>query len=374
MRLLLLSLCCISSLSNADTYGLTAPGAAEDYSSGQTSGYGLIPTEFERSGSKRATRLDTYVANSPSNRAPSNGALNIGRGASATGYGPTKQRQPVSVGKPNMQHFAAGQASAQTTQRQGVSVGKPNTQHFAVQQASASRYSSGERVSRKQYDINVTGHRDLAQVMRAPIQFASAEPLKIRSLQAAGAPSTNRRASLQSLRTKVAAKPAAASGTKSVGPASLQGLKARLKKPKAAASDNSYALASAAKSVAAQPAPARPNLAKLKSKLKVKPTVPTQSIAKEAVSAEQLRNTTFITAKAPKKASAAEAGNSLLDSLTSALGVVDVKPWQKSKLAQQSMKKGGAIPSLAKFSGKVFISKEATRGGQGVAGGGCGCN
>ncbi|MCV6587613.1 MAG: DUF4266 domain-containing protein [Marinobacterium sp.] len=66
--------------------------------------------------------------------------------------------------------------------------------------------------------------------------------------------------------------------------------------------------------------------------------------------------------------------NGILDSVAQMLGAEPVKPWQKATLAEQAMKKGGAIPALSKFSQKVHISKEASRGGYGVAGGGCGCN
>jgi hypothetical protein len=50
-----------------------------------------------------------------------------------------------------------------------------------------------------------------------------------------------------------------------------------------------------------------------------------------------------------------------------------VKPWQKATLAEPAMSPGGVAPVLGKFANKVFISKEASLGGNGVAGGGCGC-
>jgi|GEM_PF-2818352 len=58
--------------------------------------------------------------------------------------------------------------------------------------------------------------------------------------------------------------------------------------------------------------------------------------------------------------------------INSSLGLKQVKPWQKAILAEPVMT-GGVAPTLAKFATKVFISKEATLGGNGVAGGGCGC-
>ncbi|MGR6872242.1 DUF4266 domain-containing protein [Pseudomonas sp. HK3] len=51
-----------------------------------------------------------------------------------------------------------------------------------------------------------------------------------------------------------------------------------------------------------------------------------------------------------------------------------VKPWQKSILAKATMKPGGLTPASEKFNQKIYSSKESSRGGLGVAGGGCGCN
>lgn len=51
----------------------------------------------------------------------------------------------------------------------------------------------------------------------------------------------------------------------------------------------------------------------------------------------------------------------------------EVKPWQKAKLAEPAMLPGGVAPVMKKFSSKIYISKAATLGGDGVAGGGCGC-
>ena len=51
----------------------------------------------------------------------------------------------------------------------------------------------------------------------------------------------------------------------------------------------------------------------------------------------------------------------------------DVKPWEKDILAQQDMQ----FPQdkMFSFSDKhIFFSKEASTGGTGVGGGGCGCN
>jgi len=51
----------------------------------------------------------------------------------------------------------------------------------------------------------------------------------------------------------------------------------------------------------------------------------------------------------------------------------DVKPWEKDVLAQQVMQ----FPQDKMFSfsdNHIFFSKEASTGGDGVGGGGCGCN
>ena len=51
----------------------------------------------------------------------------------------------------------------------------------------------------------------------------------------------------------------------------------------------------------------------------------------------------------------------------------DVKPWQKDILAQRSMQfPQDKMQSYA--DDHIFFSKEASTGGTGVGGGGCGCN
>ena len=54
--------------------------------------------------------------------------------------------------------------------------------------------------------------------------------------------------------------------------------------------------------------------------------------------------------------------------------VKEVKPWEKESLAKPIMQFGGLHPEVTKFESHVYFSKEASRGGAGVAGGGCGCN
>ncbi len=58
----------------------------------------------------------------------------------------------------------------------------------------------------------------------------------------------------------------------------------------------------------------------------------------------------------------------------SGCSIKKVKPWEKGIIAKKSMKDGGLNPLLKKFAGHIYYSKEASKGGGGVAGGGCGCN
>ena len=53
--------------------------------------------------------------------------------------------------------------------------------------------------------------------------------------------------------------------------------------------------------------------------------------------------------------------------------VKEVKPWEKETLAKSTMKEGGTNALLTKYEEHIFFSKEASKGGSGVAGGGCGC-
>jgi len=54
--------------------------------------------------------------------------------------------------------------------------------------------------------------------------------------------------------------------------------------------------------------------------------------------------------------------------------VKNVKSWEKGTLAKETMKPAMGNSLLTKFQNHVFFSKEASKGGGGVAGGGCGCN
>ena len=50
-----------------------------------------------------------------------------------------------------------------------------------------------------------------------------------------------------------------------------------------------------------------------------------------------------------------------------------VKPWEKDILAQEKMQLNAA-PLESFLDEHIYFSKEASNGGSGVGGGGCGCN
>jgi len=65
---------------------------------------------------------------------------------------------------------------------------------------------------------------------------------------------------------------------------------------------------------------------------------------------------------------------SLFSAIRDWFSVKPVKPWQKGTLAKKAMKPGGEVPEFDVFSEKVFAYKQGSIGGNGVGGGGCGCN
>lgn len=65
---------------------------------------------------------------------------------------------------------------------------------------------------------------------------------------------------------------------------------------------------------------------------------------------------------------------SLFSAVSDWFSVKPVKPWQKGTLAKKAMKPGGEVPEFDVFSEKVFAYKQGSIGGNGVGGGGCGCN
>jgi len=50
-----------------------------------------------------------------------------------------------------------------------------------------------------------------------------------------------------------------------------------------------------------------------------------------------------------------------------------VKPWQRDLLAQPAMQLNADAMSTS-FDEHIYFSKEASSGGRGLGGGGCGCN
>lgn len=54
--------------------------------------------------------------------------------------------------------------------------------------------------------------------------------------------------------------------------------------------------------------------------------------------------------------------------------IKNVKAWEKGTLAKEPMKPNNGNALFTKFQKHIFFSKEASKGGGGVAGGGCGCN
>lgn len=54
-------------------------------------------------------------------------------------------------------------------------------------------------------------------------------------------------------------------------------------------------------------------------------------------------------------------------------GCATVKPWERSTLADYTMR-GDRDPLGMAMDEHIFFSREAAAGGRGVGGGGCGCN
>ena len=50
-----------------------------------------------------------------------------------------------------------------------------------------------------------------------------------------------------------------------------------------------------------------------------------------------------------------------------------VKPWERNILAQDKMQLNPDVSEFA-MDEHIYFSKEAANGGQGIGGGGCGCN
>lgn len=63
----------------------------------------------------------------------------------------------------------------------------------------------------------------------------------------------------------------------------------------------------------------------------------------------------------------------LMATLLSACQVVPVSAWEKGTLADPTMSPSG-LAQFGSINSHVYTSKETIKGGEGVAGGGCGCN
>ncbi|HEY5738698.1 MAG TPA: DUF4266 domain-containing protein [Gammaproteobacteria bacterium] len=59
--------------------------------------------------------------------------------------------------------------------------------------------------------------------------------------------------------------------------------------------------------------------------------------------------------------------------LTAGCSSLGVKPWERDLLARDDMLMNADALDLA-YDEHIYFSKEASSGGQGFAGGGCGCN
>jgi len=57
----------------------------------------------------------------------------------------------------------------------------------------------------------------------------------------------------------------------------------------------------------------------------------------------------------------------------SACSSIGVKPWQREQMARDDMQLDGEAID-ASIDDHLYFSKEASSGGRGFAGGGCGCN
>ena len=81
----------------------------------------------------------------------------------------------------------------------------------------------------------------------------------------------------------------------------------------------------------------------------------------------------YICAFAPQTIISRGLGMLLLGVLTSCTSVEEVAPWDRGYLAEAGMQ-WEMSSREAKLEGHVYTSKEASSGGSGSAGGGCGCN
>jgi Domain of unknown function (DUF4266) len=59
--------------------------------------------------------------------------------------------------------------------------------------------------------------------------------------------------------------------------------------------------------------------------------------------------------------------------LLAGCATTSVQPWERGNLAKEEMGLDGNVLE-GKFTEHIYTSKEASSGGKGVGGGGCGCN
>lgn len=69
----------------------------------------------------------------------------------------------------------------------------------------------------------------------------------------------------------------------------------------------------------------------------------------------------------------ATAGFAVLVALASGCSSMGVEPWERDILAREEMQLT-ADPVEAAIDDHIYFSKEASSGGRGFGGGGCGCN
>jgi len=63
----------------------------------------------------------------------------------------------------------------------------------------------------------------------------------------------------------------------------------------------------------------------------------------------------------------------MFGALASGCATVGVKPWERDVLSERSMRLGADQIDIM-IDDHIYFSKEASSGGRGVGGGGCGCN
>ena len=74
-----------------------------------------------------------------------------------------------------------------------------------------------------------------------------------------------------------------------------------------------------------------------------------------------------------RRAAAIALAVSALALLTSACASISPRPWEKDLMARKEMSVN-SYPLVAAADDHIYFSKEASSGGRGFAGGGCGCN